>query len=181
MLTYRLPLRLFALVLALLPLAAHAQPAARFSLADLGPVPANVPLALNNRGQVVFANVLWKNGRRTTLGRGFTARSINDAGWVAGTIPTGRKDARGEPIRHAALWRAGRITDLTPADPTRPSEAVAVNGPGQVLISDADALRVCLLIQRGDPDRVVGVRRVGVAHGLGRGRAQPVPVDVAHG
>lgn len=97
--------------------------------------------AVNDLGQVVGTSLtstgdshgfVWSNQRIDDLGTlGGTwssAIGVNNAGLVVGS--SGTSDGRA----HAFCWQNGRMTDLGALDGDEGSEAVAVNGRGQVLV-----------------------------------------------
>lgn len=51
-------------------------------------------------------------GLGTLGGPSSDAQAINGRGWVVGRADTAKGDLRGDPIRHAFLWRNGRRLDL---------------------------------------------------------------------
>ena len=95
--------------------------------------------AINNAGQIVGWSesdegtraFLWENGKMIslgTLGGNYSeARGINDKGQVVGFS----QNSLGET--HAFIWQDGRMTDLDPLDPTRPSMAYSINNQGQTV------------------------------------------------
>lgn len=108
-------------------------------LGTFGNVQSAQALDLNDAGQVVGIAggnraFLWQNGTKADLGTlggsSASASGINEAGQVVGysaltTPPSGT---------HAALWREGTITDLTPHLGANESGwATAINESGQIV------------------------------------------------
>jgi len=94
-----------------------------------------LPVALNNRGQVVGRTTvggtehafLWQGGKMLDLGgRAATPAAINDQGQVVGY----GKGPQG--ARHAFLWQNGKRTDLGTLG-GRDSYAWAINNGGQIV------------------------------------------------
>ncbi len=113
------------------PLPGSAHPA--YTLTDLG---VGVPLAVNNRGQVVghfpagvfpnskgfpyFHGCLWDKGKRIempTLGGWYSeAGRITDGGQIIGTATVAGRGHSEADITHVCLWNGHALTDLS-ADP----------------------------------------------------------------
>jgi probable HAF family extracellular repeat protein len=97
-------------------------------------------VAVNEGGQVLVQDMssgrsaVWKGGRWVdlgSLGRGQTrAEAINDHGWIVGQSLTRSKQP------HAFLWRSGRMIAVGPSG--IPSDAVAINKGGDVLVNTFD-------------------------------------------
>ena len=105
-------------------------------MTDLG-VDCNAwPLAINNRGDVIFFGVaeFWRNGRRVKLGTlGGTygnAEAINDVGQVVGDT-VAKFGSRTQ--WHAFVSENGVMTDLGTLDGGNTSRAVAINNKGQIV------------------------------------------------
>jgi len=105
-------------------------------MTDLGP--DNWPLAINNRGEIIFwwgrTGSVWRNGRFVTLGtlggKWKDAVAINDGGQVVGR--SSAKVARGTQ-GHAFVSENGVMTDLGTLDGGKASGAVAINNKGQIV------------------------------------------------
>ncbi|MCM3885616.1 HAF repeat-containing protein [Frankia sp. R82] len=110
---------------------------------DLGTLggPGSSAAAVNDLGQVVGTSLtstgtsrgfIWSNGRMRDLGtlggEWSNAIGVNNVGHVVGNSESPDGQA------HAFWWRKGRMTSLGPLEGDQHSEAVAVNGRGQVLV-----------------------------------------------
>jgi probable HAF family extracellular repeat protein len=83
--------------------------------------------------------VLWHGGKAADLGTlggpGSAATGVNDAGQVAGTADTSKFESGGgvtHYFQHAAIWQAGKVTDLGTLGGLE-SSAMAINSSGQVV------------------------------------------------
>ena len=98
------------------------------------------PLAINNRGDVIFFGVaeFWRNGQRVKLGTlGGTygnAGAINDVGQVVGTT-VAKFGSRTQ--ERAFVSDNGVMTDLGTLDGGKASGAVAINNKGQIVGTSA--------------------------------------------
>jgi len=143
---------LFALLLSYAPITAAALPAvtaARYTVTDLGPLPAvsdEVALSLNDAGQVGFWQssggvvhaAMWEKGKARDLGvpQGFIssiARAINRSGQVIGWATTSRNLVDSLAVTHACLFATGgKVTDLGTLG-GRNSQAFGINSSGQIV------------------------------------------------
>jgi len=114
------------------------QAEARWVITDLGVIDWTAEIAVNERGQVVSGQSLWRggrtirvgflwqNGRKTTLP--LLPTGINESGQVVGEI--GAKS--GPYDTDAVLWQNGNVTNLG-ALGGKDSAAAAINDRGQVV------------------------------------------------
>ncbi len=143
---------LFVLVLPFAPIPAAALPAvtaARYTVTDLGPLPAvsdEVALSLNDAGQVGFWQssggvvhaALWEKGKARDLRvpHGFIssiARAINRSGQVVGWATTSRNLVDSLAVTHACLFATGgKVTDLGTLG-GRSSQAFGINSGGLIV------------------------------------------------
>jgi hypothetical protein len=112
---------------------------------------------LNNPGQVVGVSpnplnvpTLWSStGKRSVLdNRAGSARAINDAGTVVGTVLGSPQTANFNPYR-ATMWRNGATIDLHAQlglSDTQYSVATAINAQGAVGV-EVDGGKQCLVVQ----------------------------------
>jgi hypothetical protein len=114
---------------------------------------------LNNPGQVVGVSpnplnvpTLWSStGKRSVLDtRAGSARAINDAGTVVGTVLGSAPTANFNPHR-ATMWRNGTTTDLHAQlglSDSQYSVATAINTQGAIGV-EVDGGQQCLVLQNG--------------------------------
>ncbi|HEX5495344.1 MAG TPA: hypothetical protein VFX70_12300 [Mycobacteriales bacterium] len=112
-------------------------------ITDLGTLggASSEAVALNGHGQVAGWSLttdgethpfLWQDGVMTDLGRSgeqYTIAGIDDRGDVVGSASSG---TGAQFSVRAVLWRPGHEVELAPGTDSR---AVAVNGPGQVVVN----------------------------------------------
>lgn len=97
---------------------------------------ASLPVAINNRGQVIvrsyfgnqkYRSLLWQRGQSIDLGtlpgrRSCEANAINERGQIVGTSGS-----------HAFLWQRGKMIDLGTLPGRQTSGALAMNDRGQIV------------------------------------------------
>ncbi|MEV6493439.1 hypothetical protein AB0M20_33190 [Actinoplanes sp. NPDC051633] len=135
------------------------------TMIDLG-VPGELPTALNNRGDVLIADLIWTNGslrpvRHPTLSARPT--DLNDHLQVTGTLESGSLYEY-----RAFRWQDGQFTDLGTPYPDAYTRGQAINNRGTVLGTVHDAV----------VQPVGFVWRDGVTSVFGAGLHQIAPIDI---